>query len=190
MLLGHESLKGLDRDRLLAAVEPVLAAHVVDVVELAWRSDPGGWLLSVTVERPGTTDPGAGVTLDLCSELSRDLSAALDVADVMPVRYRLEVGSPGVERALYGVRDYARFAGRQAKLKVRQPAPGQRVLRGTLGGMDAEGRVVITGEHGESHVAPAEIESARLTFDWQAARGVKGAPAGGRGTRRAAARDR
>jgi len=66
-----------------------------------WRTDRSGWLLEVTVERPDSTIPGAGVTVDLCSEISRDLSAALDVADVIQQRYRLEVGSPGLERALY-----------------------------------------------------------------------------------------
>jgi ribosome maturation factor RimP len=174
MQLGHESLRGLDRDRLVTVVEPVLRAHGVDAVELIWRSADGkGMLLYVTVERPGTSDPSAGVTLDLCAEISRDISAALDVADFMPGRYRLEVGSPGVERALYVERDYVRFSGRQAKLKLRQPlADGQRVLRGCLKGTDAEGHVVIESDGNEHALALSQIDGAHLVFDWQAARGV------------------
>jgi ribosome maturation factor RimP len=193
MQLGYESLKGLNRDRVLAVVEPVLRAHGVDAVELIWRSDSRGWVLYLTVERPGSADPSAGITLDLCADISRDLSAALDVGDaITATRYRLEVGSPGVERALYQVRDYARFAGRQAKVKVRQPIDGQRVLHGSLKGLDEEGRVVLDGEGREYHLDPEQIESGRLSFDWQAARGVSRAPEGRRrpGARRAPERDR
>ena len=100
MNVAHEHLHGLDRDRVIAVVEPVLRAHNVEGVELVWRTDRAGWVLELTVERPGSTLPGAGVTIDLCSEISRDLSAALDVADVIDARYSLQVGSPGLERAL------------------------------------------------------------------------------------------
>jgi ribosome maturation factor RimP len=192
MQLGHESLKGLDRDRVISAVEPILRAHGMDAVELAWRSGSSGWLLYLTVERPGSPDPSAGVTLDLCAELSRDLSAALDVADCMPGRYRLEVGSPGIDRALYGVGDYARFSGRHAKIKLLQPVDGQRVLRGCLKGVGEDGLVVFESEGKEHRLPPAHIESGRLSFDWQAARRAPRQNQGQRGKRaaRAAPRDR
>jgi ribosome maturation factor RimP len=172
MPFGHESLKGLDRDRVVSVVDPILRAHGVEGVELGWRSDSRGWVLSLTVERPSSPDPSAGVTLDLCAEISRDVSAALDVADCMPGRYRLEVGSPGLDRALYGVRDYARFAGRHAKVKLTQPIDGQRVLRGCLKGVGEDGRVVLDSEGKEHRLEPAQIEGGRLSFDWQAARGA------------------
>jgi ribosome maturation factor RimP len=178
MKLAHESLKGLDRDRLLAVVEPILIAHGVDAVELLWRSDPRGWVLFLTVERPGSTESGAGVTLDLCAEISRDLSAALDVADVVPSRYRLEVGSPGVDRVLYGASDYVRFSGRKAKLKLREPVLGQRVISGHLKGLDDDGLVLIESDGREHRIPPAEIESGRLSFDWQAALQKPGASRG------------
>lgn len=173
MPISHESLKGLDRDRLVSVVEPVLVAHGVEAVELIWRSDSQGWVLYLTIERPGTTDPTLGITLDLCAELSRDLSAALDVADVITARYRLEVGSPGLDRALYGVADYVRFAGRTAKLKLKNPVSGQRVVRGELKGLESDGRVVLALEGTELRLNPDEIESGRLSFDWQASLGKK-----------------
>ena len=80
----------------------------------------GGRVLELTIERPGTRARRRH-HLDLCAEISRDLSAALDVADCIPQRYRLEVGSPGVERALYRARDYERFAGQAARLKLKEP---------------------------------------------------------------------
>lgn len=191
MQIGHENLRGLDRDRLIQAIEPVTVAHGVDVVELVYRSDARGWALIVTVERPGSVDPALGVTLDLCAEISRDLSAALDVADAIPGRYRLEVGSPGVERALYGDADYQRFAGKPVRIKLREPIDGQRVVHGVLRGMDS-GLVVVDAERGELRLAPERIEGARLRFEWKTARGDNGPAArGARGPRgRAAQRDR
>ena len=50
MHIAHESLKGLDRDRLVSIVGPVLSAHGVDAVELVWRSDSQGWVLYLTVD--------------------------------------------------------------------------------------------------------------------------------------------
>lgn len=171
MQLAYEKLKGLDRDRLIATIEPVLVAHGVDAVELVWQSEPRGWVLRLTVERPGTTEPGAGITLDLCAEISRDLSTALDVADAIAGKYRLEVGSPGLERALYSAVDYQRFSGHVAKLKLSEPVEGTKVLRGTLRGLDDNGRVVLDTDQGERHIEPAWISSGRLVFEWQRAQG-------------------
>jgi ribosome maturation factor RimP len=163
--VAHEKLAGLDRERVLAAVTPVLAAHGLDAVEIVWRTDRGGWLLEVTVERPGTRLPGEGITVELCSEVSRDLSTALDVADCIAHRYRLEVGSPGLERALYSLEDYRRFAGQFARLKLSEPHAGQYVVYGILQGVDAEGGVAVQAENGEIlSLAPGRIGEARLAF--------------------------
>lgn len=174
---AHEQLRGINRDRLLAVLEPILRAHGVEPVECLWRTERGGRVLHLTVERPGATEPGAGVTLDLCSEISRDLSVALDVADVLPGSYRLEVGSPGVERVLYSPQDYARFAGHAAKIKLREVVDGQKTFRGLLKGLDDAGRVVLETDTGELCVEPARIETGQLVFDWQRALGNgQGAP--------------
>ncbi len=176
MHIAHEQLKGLERDRVIAAVEPVLRAHGVEGVELLWRTDRDGRVLELTVERPDSKVPGAGITIDLCSEISRDLSAALDVADVIPQSYRLQVGSPGLERNLYSTRDYARFAGQNARLKLREAVDGQRVLHGTLHGLDDDGRVVIETERGEIGLEIDVIDSARLQFDWKRGGASAGKP--------------
>jgi ribosome maturation factor RimP len=173
MFVAHTRLHGLDEDRVLAVVVPVLRAHGVEGVELVWRTGRNGWLLQLTVERPDTRVPGEGVTIDLCSEISRDLSAALDVADVISARYSLEVGSPGLERALYSSRDYERFAGQGAKLKLKQVQDGERVIRGNLQGLDENGHVLLETERGLLTVNVEDIESAHLVFDWNAGRSRK-----------------
>jgi len=166
MSVSHSRLPGLDKDRILAALVPVLRAHGVEGVELIWRTDRGEWVLELTVERPDARLPGVGITIELCSEISRDLSAALDVADVIPARYRLEVGSPGLDRALYAARDYERFAGQNAKLKLKEPIDGQRVVRGTLHGLDDRGHAAMETERGLLSIELESIESAHLLFEW------------------------
>jgi ribosome maturation factor RimP len=170
MNIAHEKLPGLDRARVCAAVGPVLAAHRVECVELVWRTDRGGWLLEVTIERPDARLPGEGVTIDLCTDVSRDLSAALDVADCIPHHYTLEVGSPGVERGLYQRRDYERFAGQGARLKFKAPINSNYVVTGTLHGLDESGRVLIETERSElMNIELEQIDSARLIFEWKKA---------------------
>jgi len=168
MTIAHVKLPGLDRERVLAAVAPILAAHRVDAVELVFKTDRGGWVLELTIEKPGERMPGAGITVDLCSEISRELSTALDVADCIPHRYRLEVGSPGVERALYSTADYERFAGQPAKLKLKQPRNSEYVIIGALNGLSPEQRVVIQSERGELvELSLDEIDNGHLVFDWK-----------------------
>jgi ribosome maturation factor RimP len=180
MTIAHEKLPGLDRERVLAAVEPILAAHRVDGVELLFKTDRGGWVLELTIEKPHERMPGAGITVDLCSEISRELSAALDVADCIPHRYRLEVGSPGVERSLYSAADYERFAGQPAKLKLKQPRNSEYVLTGVLNGLSLDKRILIQSERGELiELGLDDIDNGHLVFDWksgaQRSGGAKGA---------------
>jgi ribosome maturation factor RimP len=173
MPFAFDKLPGLDRDRVLAVVEPVLAMHKVAGVELVWRTNRGHPVLEVTVERPHSRVPGHGVTIELCSEISRDLGVALDAADVIVTSYTLEVGSPGLDRALYSAEDYRRFAGERARLKLRVPIENQHVVWGTLQGLDDQARVVLQTERGELALELAQIDSARLAFEWNTPSGPR-----------------
>ncbi len=166
MQVAYEKLDGIDKERLHAVLEPVLLAHGVQAVELIWRTDDRGWVLVITLEKPDLALPGEGITLDLCADISRDLSIAFDVDDLMPHKYRLEVGSPGLERALYQPQDYARFAGSHAKLKLREPILGQSVIRTKLCGVDPDGNILIETEDGQRALAPDLILTGRLEFSW------------------------
>jgi ribosome maturation factor RimP len=173
MRIAHEKLAGLDREKIVSALEPVLQVHGVDCVELVWRTDRGESVLEVTVERPDTRDPGAGVTLDLCTDISRDLSAALDAADCIDRHYRLEVGSPGVERVLYDAHDYERFAGHDAKLKLKKPLGGEYVVTGTLEGLE-DGKIALSVRGRRALIELPDVDKGRLVFAWK-----RGKPTGG-----------
>jgi len=175
-----ERLQGIHRAPLEAAIAPVLSSHGVDTVEVSYQMEPSGWVLRVTVEALENSGDGAAsdapepissplsqgpIDLGLLSEISRDLSSALDVADIIPHRYNLEVSSPGLERPLRTPRDFKRAVGLLAKARLVAPAPdGQRVLRGHIlstsddsVSMDVDGKTVTT--------SLANIERAHLIFE-------------------------
>ena len=168
-VFAFEKLPGLPRERIVDAIAPVLRAHGLAGVELIWRTDPQGRVLQLTLERADAekNEPGGGVTLDVCSRVSRDLSTALDVGDLIEGKYRLEVGSPGLDRRLYSLADYARFSGRSAKLKLASALNGQYVLHGKLGGVDAEGRVLINADGVDHAIKFDDVRSGQLAVDWQ-----------------------
>lgn len=164
MGFAYEKLRGLDRDRLMQVIDPVLRAHQLDGVEAIWRTDNRGWVLYLTVEKAGQEAMGAGVTLDECSELSRDLSTALDVADLIAAAYRLEVGSPGLERQLYQLSDYRRFVGQCVKLRCTELVSGQKTLRGTLLRLTDSDEIVLDSDQGELCVPFNKIEAGQLVL--------------------------
>jgi ribosome maturation factor RimP len=164
------SLHGIDRDALLRVIEPIARAHGAEVVEVELKTERGAWVLRVYVEKAGAAAQNlstrdAAVDLELCANVSRDLSPALDVADLVPHAYHLEVSSPGVERPLRGERDFVRFAGHKAKLKLREPVDGQRVVVGTLEGV-ADGRVRVTEGKRTRELSLSSIEGGRLVFEF------------------------
>lgn len=106
-------------DELLAICEPAAAGIGYDVVDLDWRRETQGWVLRVYIDRLTPGDDGrAGVDLADCERVSRELSAVLDASDPVDVAYHLEVSSPGLDRPLRRERDFARFAGHKAKVRL------------------------------------------------------------------------
>ena len=164
---------GVDRDALLRVLEPVVRAHGAEVVDVEFRPERGGWVLRVYVEKEGAANQGlstrdAAVSLELCANVSRDLSPALDVVDLIPHSYQLEVSSPGVERPLRNERDFVRFAGHKARLKRRLDetgSPGDRVIVGLLDGLE-DGRVRVIEGHRLHQIPLSSVETARLVFEF------------------------
>lgn len=162
----QEIKAGVDLARLRAIVAPVLSTHGVVLVDLSWQTDRMGWVLRLTIEREGSLEEGGGVTLDDCSHVSRDTSALLDADEALiPQHYHLEVSSPGLDRPLRTETEFARFAGKTAKVKLSRPAPdGQRLLRGTLESAPA-GRVAVLVDGKRIEVPFADIVEANLVFE-------------------------
>lgn len=143
---------------LTAVIEPVCLAHGVELVDVSILREPGGAVLRVLIDRarpelevPGSPpEPGSGVSLTDCQDVSRDLSVALDVNEnVAPkIKYRLEVSSPGLDRPLTRRRDFQRYAGHEVRVLTRLPLPGddaRRKFSGVLEGLDGENVRLVDG---------------------------------------------
>jgi ribosome maturation factor RimP len=145
----------VERVRALAA--RVAASHGLDIFDVQFRREAAGHVLRVQIDRPGAAATAEdSVSVDDCAAVSRDLSAVLDVEDVVPGAYTLEISSPGLDRPLRGLDDYRRFAGRRAKLVMSEAVDGQTFFKGRLGGVD-NGEVVIDAEDRRRHRVPIGI---------------------------------
>jgi ribosome maturation factor RimP len=159
---------GVDLGRVSAALAPVFDAHGVRLVDLEWLTERAGWTLRITIEREGgtTANLAGGVTLEDCSDVSKDASAVLDAdEEIIPHRYHLEVSSPGLDRPLRTAADFARFSGMTAKVKLSKPASdGQRLLRGQLDASNPE--IIAVLVDGKRIEAPlADVVEAQLVFE-------------------------
>ena len=137
--------------------ERVAGSYDLEVFDVRYRRESSGMVLRVLVDRRGPSSTAEeSVSVDDCARVSRDLSALLDVEDLVPGTYTLEVSSPGLDRALRDVRDYQRFSGRRAKLVMREPVDGQTFFKGKLGGVDGT-VVLIEDDNQRQHRVPIEV---------------------------------
>ncbi len=116
--------------KLTELIDPIVRFEGLVLIEVVWRPENRGQVLRLYVDRPE-----GGVTLDECARLSREISYNLDVEDIIQVAYHLEVSSPGLDRTLKTPRDFEIFAGRLAKLVIRDEDGGTETLTGRLKGM-------------------------------------------------------
>jgi ribosome maturation factor RimP len=108
--------------------------------------------LQIMAERPDGT-----MEVEDCAELSRNLSAILDVEDPISGEYSLEVSSPGIDRPLTRLSDFDRWEGYEAKLETDELIEGRKRFKGILAGVDGD-EVLIEIEEG----------TIGLQFDWLA----------------------
>ena len=139
---GSDDLRFLTETGLDAAVARIVEPALVDLgyrlvrVQVSGRD---GKTVQIMAERPDGT-----ITIDDCETISRQVSALLDVDDVISGAYRLEVSSPGIDRPLVRPSDFESWAGNEAKVELRQPVSGRKRYRGILEGYEAgEVRMIV-----------------------------------------------
>jgi len=164
-------VESLEKVRVIA--ERAAGTHGLEIFDVQFRREAVGWVLRVTIDRAGAADtdarPGApadSVGVDDCRRVSNDLSALLDVEDVIDRAYTLEVTSPGLDRPLRGAADFQRFRGRLAEVVSSEPVDGQKHFRGRLQGVEDD-RVVLSGERDRVFRIPLGLVSrARLEVEF------------------------
>jgi ribosome maturation factor RimP len=136
----------------------LLPSMGLELVEVQFRREDQGWVLRIFI------DSAEGITVDHCADVSREVSAYLDVEDLIEQHYSLEVSSPGLERPLRSLADFERFAGRKARVKLRVPINGLKVLEGVILQAIEEGVELVLEDESTVHVLFEHIRKARLSL--------------------------
>ena len=110
-------------------------------------------------------DKEGGITIEDCSNVSRSIEKVMDAEDFMPAAYVLEVSSPGLDRELYSVEDFAKFAGKLAKVKMRADFEGPKALNGTIVTVDRDRITFDDRTTGEVIFPFSSVAKANLKID-------------------------
>jgi len=143
---------------LQALIEPTVVALDYEFVGIEYLSQGKHSLLRVYI------DSEDGITLDDCSKVSHQISGLLDVEDVIPGQFNLEVSSPGLDRPLFTLEHFQRFIGSEIKISLSMPVENRRKLTGRLCGVD-EKEIVLNVDNADIHLHFDDIEKANLVPD-------------------------
>jgi len=128
-------------EQLHALLAPVVEALGYQCWGIEFLSQGKHSLLRVYI------DHSNGILVDDCEKVSRQLSGVLDVEDPISSDYTLEVSSPGLDRPLFTLEQYAASMGEQVKIKLRSPFEGRRNFQGLLRGVEEQDVVVLVDDH-------------------------------------------
>jgi ribosome maturation factor RimP len=140
--------------------EPVVESMGYELVGVEFLGAGGHGTLRVYIDRD------SGVSLDDCAAISHQISGILDVEEPIKQAYDLEISSPGIDRPLFKLADFERFAGRMAKIKLAVGLLGRKNFKGELQGV-ADSKLVTIEVDGEIFDLPyADIAKANLVGDF------------------------
>jgi ribosome maturation factor RimP len=146
--------KGDVVEQVNAVAQPILDSMGIEMVDLEFRKEGHGMILRLFIDKPG------GIMLDDCSAVSRELSEILDVEEIVPCHYTLEVSSPGLNRPLTKPADYDRYAGKLVKVRTYEMiADDAGNRRKTFLGQ------LVELKDGSIHIRLKEGQTAAIPFD-------------------------
>ncbi len=149
----------VDLEKIEAIIEPVAQSIGCELVSCDWVSELGRWILRVYIDRPG------GVRVEDCKQLSYLLDPLLDVEEVVPQKYQLEISSPGLERPLRKLKDFIRFVGQKVDIKTQHPIGKRSHFKGKL--LEVEEEILKLESQGSLISIPySDIHRAHLLVDW------------------------
>ena len=146
--------------KIEAIAERVAQSEGIEIVEIELKGGGKNRFLRISIDKP------EGVTHADCETISHQVGTILDVEDVIPGAYTLEVSSPGVERPLFKFKDFERFTGKKIKTTLREPLENSRRWEGTLASC-ADGLITLEVAGGKTIQFPFDqVEKANLKFEW------------------------
>ena len=144
-------------EQIRAIAERVARSRGREIWDIQSRRETNGHVVRVFIDRPGpAATPEDSVSIEDCEKVNRESGTILDVKDPLPFTYTLEVSSPGLDRPLRHADDYRRFAGRLAKIVVREPVDNQKAFEGRLLGFEQDD-VLLEAPNGRRHRLPLRL---------------------------------
>ena len=156
------TLRQTVEDRARALVEPIVVGEGMALLDVEFVREREGWVLRLYIDKP------AGVSLEDCTQVSRAVDTVLEVEDVVPHEYHLEVSSPGLNRPLKKPEHFRQALGKKVKVKTFAPigAPPRKNFSGVLAGVE-EGSVIVEVEGaGAFRIPSGDIAKANLEFEF------------------------
>lgn len=137
--------------RIWAQVEPIAVGDGLEIVDIEFQREGRGNTLRVYLDQAG----GGGIDLEALTRFSRQAGDVLDVHDLIPGPYHLEVSSPGVNRRLRVPDQFRRYVGQRVKVRATESIAGRRTIAGTLQAVEEDGIVVL--EDGREDFVPFDV---------------------------------
>jgi ribosome maturation factor RimP len=153
-----------DMNELVAKIKEVITppteASGYELVEVEWKREPQvGWVVRIYIDKP------TGISHEDCERISRELSAVLDVNDIIPHAYSLEVSSPGLDRPLRTAAHFRKFIGKEARVKLQLGVDGRRNFKGLITAVAEDDKSVTLEVDGKEFLLPLDdLERANLEF--------------------------
>lgn len=148
--------------RVWSITEPLVAEYGMEIVDIDYRREARGNVLRFYLDREH-----GGVTIDELSTMSRRLGDVVEVHDVVPGRYLLEVSSPGINRRLRQPEHFRRYIGKRVRVRTVERAEGRRQYVGALRAVE-DGGVVVATDQGDTFIAFDNIAQANYEHDFTA----------------------
>src|SRR5256886_1096552 len=149
-------------ERVEQQIEKIVSSEGLELVHIEYRKQGRGFLLRVDIDKEG------GVNLEDCALVSHQVSTYLDVDDVVPAEYELQVSSPGLDRKFYKPSDYQKFIGRLVRVRTSKAIRGLHVIVGRLKEFNGE-TIVVTDpvkKKDPDYIVPLEeIKETRLEVE-------------------------
>jgi ribosome maturation factor RimP len=136
-------------------VMPILEERGMELVDIHYRREGGGWVLRVFIDKEG------GVNVEDCAEVSRELGYHLDVREVIPNNYNLEISSPGVNRPLKKIDDFKRFSGHTVRITTSEFIDNRRNFTGVIKGVEGD-KIIIEVDKNMYTIPHSIINKANL----------------------------
>ena len=145
-------------ERIATLITPAIEAMGFDLVRVQVSGSQ-----RPTLQIMAEPASGRAMSVDDCAEISRAISAVLDVEDPIAGSYSLEVSSPGIDRPLTRTKDYERFLGHEAKIETNAPLDGRKRFKGPIKSVDANA-VELTVDGADIRIPVAGIHKAKLVL--------------------------